>query len=219
MKAISFMLLVILMLSIPAFSPNVYAEPTVSISMEKTIYSYCEKLFYTIEVSEISGDLAIIHIRDESGKGSSAIPIEIKELQTPIPSLIPFEAEIFPLGKYFIDVQYSEASTSAEFELIESDSICIPELIKPIMSNWLSGNISDGFLLDAFQKYVDTKLVNIPFDINEKNVYDVEIPEWVKNIGYWWLENAISDDDFSNAMNNLLERNIIGIPIEMENKI
>ena len=145
--------------------------------------------------------------------------MEIKELQTPIPSLIPFEAEIFPLGKYFIDVQYSGASTSAEFELIESDSICIPELIKPIMANWLSGDISDGFLLDAFQKYVDVKLVKIPFDINEKNVYDIEIPEWVKNIGFWWLENAISDDDLSNAMNNLLERNIIGIPIKVENKI
>lgn len=219
MKAASFMLLVILMLSITALSPNVHAEPTVSISMEKTTYSYCEKLFYTIEVSEISGDLAIIHIRDESGKGSSAIPMEIKELQTPIPSLIPFEAEIFPLGKYFIDVQYSGASTSAKFELIKSDSICIPELIKPIMANWLSGDISDGFLLDAFQKYVDVKLVKIPFDINEKNVYDVKIPEWVKNIGFWWLENAISDNDFSNAMNNLLERNIIGVTMEVENKI
>ena len=46
-----------------------------------------------------------------SGKGSSAIPIEITELQNPIPSLISFEAEIFPLGKYFIDVQYSGAET------------------------------------------------------------------------------------------------------------
>ena len=44
------------------------------------------------------------------------------------------------------------------------------------------------FLLDAFQKYVDTKLVEIPFEINENNVYDVKVPEWVKNIGYWWLE-------------------------------
>ena len=201
------------------FLSLVHAEPSISIIMEQTTYRYCEKLFYTIEVSEITGDLAIIHISDESGKGSSAIPIEITELQNPIPSLIPFEAEIFPLGKYFIDIEYSGAKTTAEFELIESDSICIPELIKPIMANWLSGNISDGFLLDAFQKYVDTKLVNIPFEINENNVYDVEIPGWIKNIGYWWLEGAISDDDFSNAMNNLLERNIIGFPATMENGI
>lgn len=211
--------LIIFVIGITLLLPQVQAQPTVSIIMEKTTYSYCEKLFYTIEVSEVTGDPAIIHISDESGKGSSAIPIEISELQNPIPSLIPFEAEIFPLGKYFIDVQYSGAETTAEFELIESDSICIPELIKPIMANWLSGNISDGFLLDAFQKYVDVKLVDIPFEINENNVYDVEVPEWVKNIGYWWLEGAISDDSFSNAMNNLLERNIIGFPAKMENGI
>jgi len=210
---------VILVIGITLFLPQVQAQPTVSIIMEKTTYSYCEKLFYIIEVSEVTGNPAIIHISDEFGKGSSAIPIAITELQNPIPSLIPFEAEIFPLGKYFIDVQYSGVETTAEFELIDSDSICIPELVKPIMANWLSGNISDGFLLDAFQKYVDTKLVNIPFEINENNVYDVEIPEWVKNIGYWWLEGIISDDDFSNAMNNLLERNIIGFPIESENEI
>ncbi len=210
---------VIFAISFTMFFSSAYAEPTVSIIMEKTTYQYCEKLFYTIEVSEVTGDPAIIHIKDESGKGSSAIPIAITDLQNPIPSLIPFEADIFPLGKYFIDVQYSGATTSAKFELIDSDSICIPELIKPIMANWLSGNISDGFLLDALQKYVDTQLFNIPFEINEKNVYEIKIPEWVKNIGYWWLEGIISDDDFSNAMNNLLERNIIGFTIEMKNEI
>ena len=207
---------VIFLIGIMMILPQVHAEPTVSIIMDKTTYKYCERLFYTIEVSEVTGDPAIIHISDESGKGSSAIPILIADFKNPIPSLIPFEAEIFPLGKYIIDIQYSGATTSAEFELIESDSICIPELIKPIMANWLSGNISDGFLLDAFQKYVDTKLVNVPFEINETNVYDVSIPEWVKNIGYWWLEGLISDDDFSNAMNNLLERNIIGLQMETQ---
>ena len=194
--------------------PQVQAEPTISIVMEQTTYKYCEKLFYTIEVSEVTGDPAIIHISDDSGTGSSAIPIAITELQNPIPSLIPFDAEIFPLGKYTIDVQYSGATTFTEFELVESDSICIPELIKPIMANWLSGNISDGFLLDAIQKYVDVKLINVPFEINEDNVYDVIIPTWVKNLGYWWIEGAVSDDDFSNAMNNMLERNIIKLVTE-----
>ncbi len=62
------------------FLPVVYAEPSVNIIMEKTTYSYCEKLFYIIEVSEITGESAIIHIRDEAGKGSSAIPIPITNL-------------------------------------------------------------------------------------------------------------------------------------------
>ena len=207
---------VLFIIGIMPFLPLVHAEPSISIIMEQTTYSYCEKLFYTIEVSEVTGDPAIIHISDESGKGSSAIPIPITVFENQIPSSIPFEAGIFPLGKYLIDVEYSGATTSAEFELVESDSICISDVIKPIMANWLSGNISDGFLLDAFQKFVDSKLIKIPFEINENNVYDIEIPEWVKNIGYWWLEGAISDDSFSNAMNNLLERNIIGFPGKME---
>ena len=58
--------LLILAAACVVFLPEIHAEPTVSIIMEKTTYSYCEKLFYTIEVSEITGDPAIIHIRDES---------------------------------------------------------------------------------------------------------------------------------------------------------
>ena len=165
--------------------PSAFAEPSVSIIMEKTTYSYCEKLFYTIEVSEITGEPAIIHIRDEVGKGSSAIPVSISDFKNPIPSLIAFQEEIFPLGKYFIDVQYSGSETTAEFTLIDSNKICIPEVIKPILANWLSGNISDGFLMDAIQKYISTDIIVVPFDINESNVYNIEIPEWVKNVGYW----------------------------------
>ena len=94
--------------------PGAFAEPTVEILLEKTTYYYGEKLIYTIEVSEITGDLAIVHIRDESGKGSSAIPFEISELRTEVPSLYPFEKTVFPEGKYFIDVQYSGAEYTAE---------------------------------------------------------------------------------------------------------
>ncbi len=103
-----------------AFLPAAYAVPSINIIMEKTTYSYCERLFYIIEVSEITGESAIIHIRDESGKGSSAIPIEITNLQNPIPALFPFEKNSgFALGKYFIDVEYSGAEFTAEFNLID----------------------------------------------------------------------------------------------------
>jgi hypothetical protein len=199
--------------------PEVHAETAVVITLEKTTYSYCEKLFYTIEVSEITGEPAIIHIRDETGKGSSAIPIPITDLQTPVPSLIAFEKEIFPLGKYFIDVEYLDTQVTAEFNLIDSNLTCIPELIKPIMANWLSGNISDGFLMDAFEKYVDRELVDIPIEINENNVYRVTIPEWVKNVGYWWIEEAISDEDLSNTLNYLIDKKIISFSAEINDKI
>ena len=189
--------------------PDAYSEPSVSISMEKTTYSYCEYLFYTIEVSEVTGDPAIIHIRDEAGKGSSAIPIGISKLQTPVPSLIPFEAEIFPVGKYYIDIEYSGSQFTAEFNLAESENICIPQVIRPILSNWLTGNISDGFLVDAFKKYVDPQLIKIPFEINEDNVYDIQIPTWVKNPAFWWIQGGISDDEFAQTINYLIDKGII----------
>jgi len=219
MKGRNVTLTIVLAISFVSFLPDVNAEPLVTIIMEKTTYSYCEKLFYIIEVSEITGEPAIIHIRDETGKGSSAIPIPITNLQNPVPSLIAFEEEVFPLGKYFIDVEYSGAEITSEFNLIDSNIVCIPGVIKPILTNWLTGNISDGFLMDAFQKYIDKEIIDIPFEINENNVYGIDIPDWVKNVGYWWIEGVISDEDFAQVVNYLIDKKIISLPIETENEI
>ena len=217
------MILKIIILSIiltgGAFTPSIFAEPTVNIIMEKTTYSYCERLFYIIEVSEVTGDPAIIHIRDEAGKGSSAIPIQISNLQNPIPSLIAFEKEIFQIGKYFVDVEYSGSEFTAEFDLIDSDNICIPQTIKQFLIEWLNEKMSDGYLIDAFQKYVDSKLIEIPFEINNKNIHDIEIPDWVKNIAYWWIQGGVSDKEFAEVINYLTHENIITVSIGIENEI
>ena len=197
--------------------PTISAEPSVTIVMEKTTYSYCEKLFYIIEVSEITGEPAIIHIRDESGKGSSAIPIQITNLKNPIPSLFAFEKEIFPLGKYFVDVEYAGSKFTAEFNLIDSDNICIPETIKQFMIEWLNDKMPDGYLMDAFQRHVDPKLIHIPFEINEKNILDIDIPDWVKNVAFWWVQGGVSDKEFTQMINYLIDKNIISFPITSEN--
>jgi len=213
------MLFIILATSFMIFLPTVYAEPTVNIIMDKTTYKYCERLFYIIEVSEISGDPAIIHIRDETGKGSSAIPIEISKLQNPIPSIIAFEKNIFPLGKYFVDVEYSGSEFTAEFNLIDSDNICIPAVIKQFVIEWLNDKMSDGYLMDAFQKYVDVKLIDVPFEINDESILKIDIPDWVKNIGYWWIQGIVSDNDFAQMLNYLMDERIISVQTEIENKI
>ena len=202
-------LFTILATSFMIFLPTVYAEPTVNIIMDKTTYKYCEKLFYIIEVSEISGDLAIIHIRDETGKGSSAIPIEISKLQNPIPSIIAFEKDTFPLGQYFVDVEYSGSEFTAEFNLIDSDNICIPAVIKQFVIEWLNDKMSDGYLMDAFQKYVDVKLIDVPFEINDESILKIDIPDWVKSVGYWWVQGVVSDKDFAQMLNYLIDEKII----------
>ena len=201
------------------FAPSIFAEPTVNIIMEKTTYSYCERLFYIIEVSEVTGDPAIIHIRDEAGKGSSAIPIQISNLQNPIPSLIAFEKEVFQIGKYFVDVEYSGSEFTAEFNLIDSDNICIPQTIKQFLIEWFNEKMSDGYLIDAIQKYVDSKLIEIPFEINDKNIHDIDIPDWVKNVAYWWIQGGVSDKEFAEVVNYLIHENIITVNMGIENEI
>ena len=201
------------------FTPSIFAEPTVNIIMEKTTYSYCERLFYIIEVSEVTGDPAIIHIRDEAGKGSSAIPIQISNLQNPIPSLIAFEKEVFQIGKYFVDVEYSGSEFTAEFNLIDSNNICIPQTIKQFLIEWFNEKMSDGYLIDAIQKYVDSKLIEIPFEINDKNIHDIDIPDWVKNVAYWWIQGGVSDKEFSEVVNYLIHENIITVNMGIENEI
>jgi hypothetical protein len=187
--------------------------------MEKTSYSYCDRLFYTIEVSEITGKPAIIHIRDESGKGSSAIPIEIASLSTPVPSPFTFDKEVFQLGKYFVDVEYAGAKVTAEFNVVDSDNICIPEVIRQFVIEWLNGKMPDGYLVDAFQKYVDVKLIDIPFEISNDNILEINIPDWVKNPAYWWILGAISDNDLSQMINYLIDEEIISLPLETENEV
>ena len=211
MKGIAVVIATVLAISV-LVSPAANAEPSVEIIMEKTTYSYCEKLFYTIKVSEVTGNPAIIHIIDETGKGSSAIPIPINELENPVPSRMAFEKEIFPLGKYLIDVEYEGQKVSAEFLLIDSNNVCLPISIKSIFTNWLSGNVSDGFIIDAFKKFVDDEIIKIPFEINENNVYNIDIPEWVReNTSLWWYHGMISDEELIQVFKYLLDEQIISI--------
>ena len=191
--------------------PNVYAIPSVEIVMEKTTYNYCEKLFYTIKVSEITGDPAILHITDQAGKASSAIPIPISNLETPIPSVMPFEAEIFPPGRYFLDVEYSGAEDTISFDLLDSENVCISTVMKQFAFSWLNNQISDGFFIDAINKFVDKKIINIPNNFSEKNLQDIHIPTWVKNTVSWWLDDKISDGEAANAIQYLINKEIIVI--------
>ena len=198
----------ILVLGILVFQ-SALASPSAQIVMEKTTYSYGEKLVYSIEVSEVTGDVAIIHIRDESGKGSSAIPIPISQLKTEIPSPYPFEKQIFPEGKYFIDLEYSGTETTAEFTLVDLGNIVIPFQTKQIAYNWITNQVSSGIFIDSIQKSVDNDVINIPFEINQQNIGKVLIPEWVKSITTWWLEEKISDETFANAFQYLIDNKII----------
>jgi len=193
------------------FFASASAEPTIQILMNQTTFSYGEKLAYTIEVSEITGDLAIIHIRDDSGKGSSAIPIEILNLKTEVPSPYPFEKQVFQEGKYFIDLQYSGAEYTAEFNLIDSGNIVIPFQTKQIAYSWVNNEVSGGILIDIIQKTVEKNVINIPYVIDNDDLEKIYIPDWVKIITVWWIEEKISDKTFANAFQHLIDKKIVTV--------
>ncbi len=170
------LLLLIVFTSGMIATPAVFASPTVTIQMEKTVYTYGEKLFYVIEVSEVTGETATIYIRDEQGKGSSGIPISITELKTPVPSKFPFEKEIFPIGKYYVNVEYSGASDSIEFELVDSGNIVIPFWIKQVAYFWISEQISDETFADAIEFLIKNEIIVVPETEKESTENSTQIP-------------------------------------------
>ena len=83
--------------------------------------------------------------------------------------------------------------------------------MKQVAFSWVGDKMSDGFFIDAINKFVDKDIINIPDKINEKNLKDIHIPIWVKNTVAWWLEDKISDNEFSQAIQYLIDKEIIAI--------
>jgi hypothetical protein len=74
-------------------------------------------------------------------------------------------------------------------------------------------------LISGFQNIVDKKLIDIPFELTEKNIDVLNIPEWVKSIGKGWVMGIISDQMFVQNLQYLIDEKIISFPIERENEI
>ncbi len=183
----------------------VYAAPTVSIYTEKEIYSYGDFLTFTIEVSEITEDLAILHIIDETGKSSSAIPIPITELKTVVPSPFPFESEVYPLGTYTLEIQYLDSTDTTEFELIDSGKFLLPIGTKQVAVAWIEEDISDTF----FMKFLIKQNPTLFSTEQNSEPENVKIPHWVKATTGWWIDEKISDKEFATALEYLIKVGII----------
>jgi len=194
---------------INASTSVVYATPTVSIYTEKEIYSYGDFLSFTIQVSEITGEPAILYIIDEAGKKSSAIPIPVIELKTKVPSPFPFESNVYPLGMYTLEIQYSGSSSMTEFELIDSGNIVIPLWIRELAKYWYNGAITDMEFSNGIGFLIKEGIIVIPETQNQKTSDEVKIPEWVKDSTGWWIDRQISDVEFAKGIEFLIKEGII----------
>ena len=185
------------------------AMPSMTISIAKDTYYYCENLTYLITVSDVTGDVATAHIIDDEQKKSQPIPILIESDQNTIRAPFPFEKSIFPTGTYTISMSYSGANASASFVLQDDGRTCIPAQVKQIAASWLSGTFSDGFLIDIIKKSVSSDMVHVPFEINQDVIYDITIPQWVKQPTYWWITGEISDQEIAGIFDYMLKTEMI----------
>ena len=74
-------------------------------------------------------------------------------------------------------------------------------------------------LISGFQNIVDKKLIDVPFEITEKNIDKLNIPEWVKSIGKGWVMGIISDQMFVNNLQYLIDKEIISFSMDRINEI
>ena len=204
---IAFLFLITITLSIP----NASAQSLVILSAEKSTYSYGERLELTIEVNEISEELAIIHITDEAGKGSSAIPILIDKLKTQITFPFPFTSEIFPVGKYVIDIEYMDSNDLIEINLINSSNIVIPYWIRDLSIFYVNNQITENEFAKGIELLIKEGIIVIPETSQQEKTDAVRIPEWIKTNTKWWLEGKISDNDFALGLQYLIKIGVIVI--------
>ena len=202
-----FTILIISFLIVP--TGQSFAQTTVNIYTEKEVYSYGDFLTFTVEVSEITDEFAILHIIDELGKKSSAIPIKIIDLQTMIPSPFPFEAEVYPLGMYTLEIEYSGSKTSTQFELIDSGKIVIPSWVREFAKYWYNGAISDQEFANAIEFLIKEEIIVVPHFESVTSAGEATIPKWIKVSTGWWIDRIISDNEYALALEYLINAGII----------
>lgn len=189
--------------------PNTYANPTISIQTDKEIYSYGDFLSFTIQVSELTGESAILHIIDQLGQSSSAISIPITQLNTVVPSPYPFESAVYPQGMYTLKIEYSGSSDSAEFELIDSGKIMIPYWVRDFSKYWYNDEISDKEFAKGIEFLVKENIIVVSQSTSQGLVNEVKIPNWIKTSTGWWIEEKISDMEFAKSIEYLIKVGII----------
>lgn len=189
---------------------NVFAS-SVSISTDKPTYTYGDYLTFTIEVSELNGENAILHIRDESAVTSSPINLPITKLKTVITSPKPFDSTVYKTGKYFLEIEYNGNKDETEFTLVESDKIIIPLWIKELGSYWTQKQIDDKTFSQGIQFLIDQGIIKVPTPEENQDVHEVIIPQWVKTSTQWWIEGKITDNEYGMAIQHLIKIGIIKV--------
>ena len=202
--------LLVIMSGLPLMGQT-FAAPSVSIETSQDIYHYGDNLSITINVSEITGDVATVYIIDTEERKSILLNPPIIQETTEFPSKFPFDATIWKTGAYMLEVEYSGANSSVQFYIEDTGEIALPFWIKDLAKMWISEPlVTDKDFARAIEYLIQKEIIKIPYTEPE-GVVLVSIPDWVKNSTEWWIEETLTDTQFTIILQYLVERGIITV--------
>ena len=210
--AITYTLIVICVLTVIPISINAQSVQDVKIIMTSEIFHYGEKLDYTIIVSDVTGDDAVIYITDTAGMRSPLYSTPISQEETRVIAPIAFDSIIWNEGKYMLELEYSGASDKADFTIIDDGSIGIPYWINDLAKLWITPpNIPDKEFAKGFAYLIEHKVLDAPESDDE-----LYIPKWFKFTTAWWSSGQITDTTYAHATQYLLNEKFMIIPFNQE---
>lgn len=188
---------------------NVVSAITLSIQTDKSEYQYNDLLSFIIQVSDVTGKPLTLHIRDESGKNSAPIILQIVNSTTTITARESFDPIVYKPGVYHLDVEYSGAKASTSFEIVGTDMIVIPSWVKNLGKWWSQGLVTDKDFVRGIEYLIKEKIIIMPESGRQDSSSIAKIPTWIKTNAGWWADNRISDSEFALGIQHLIRNGII----------
>lgn len=208
MEKFAVMLIVTISILALGFIGVSYGSTQISVITSKPIYKYGDSLSFSVTVSNVTGDTAILEILDQSNQSSSPINMAIAKPISNITAPVPFYRTTFPPGTYFIKIQYAGSSAITRFQLVDTENIAIPPQFKVVARSWVNNQTSSKLFGEHIAELVNSGIIKID-NYQEQTV--TVIPPWFKNDANWWSKDFISDNDFGHAIEYLIKSNIMKV--------
>ena len=189
--------ILVLAVALPA-----YAQDALQVTTSKTTYHYGDYLSISIKIQNVTSDTGTMYIIDQSGKKSSPIPFRVTGNTTVIEAPNSFDPTIFKEGTYKIEIDYEDAKSVAEFDLVDVGNKVLPFGSNTILDQWSHGKISDYIFVKFL---IDAHLLSFDGTPNEA----ITIPSWYKTNAGWWLDRQITDQEFVDGLQYMVDKKII----------
>ena len=211
-KVITFSLLFICVLTVIPISVSAQSIPDVKIIMTSEVFHYGEKLDYTIIVSDVTGDDAVIYIIDSTGMRSPLYSTPISQEETRVIAPIAFDSIIWNDGEYSLELEYSGANDETSFTIIDDGAIGIPYWINDLAKLWLNPpHIPDKEFAKGIAYLIEQKVLDV-----QESGDELYIPKWFKFTTAWWSSGQITDTTYAHATQYLLNEKFMIIPFNQE---